>query len=98
MDETVIVDCTLGALVRRPLSEAETAQRMKDLAEAERVQRDRDTAERDRDTALGKLAKAAGLSIGEVKHAVGVGRDSPVPDPDKLKRRAERRRPPRGTP
>jgi len=87
VDETVIVDCKTGTQVRRALSEDEKLQRQADHAETERVANDQDTENRVREAVLTKLAGAAGVTVDEVKRALGVGRSGEGPDPDKLRKR-----------
>lgn len=71
MDESVIVDCRTGGSVRRPFTPSEETQRVKDTEEHERLKADREEKEAERTSVLSKVAKTAGITVDDLKRALG---------------------------
>lgn len=83
MDEVVIIDCSTGEHVRRPMNASEAAQLVKDDEEAESVKRAKDVVENERNNTLGKVAEAAKIPLADLKRSLGAGVVAVTPDPDK---------------
>ncbi|MDQ3763371.1 MAG: hypothetical protein M3460_17610 [Actinomycetota bacterium] len=88
-NEAVLVDCSTGTLIRRELSENEQLDRQHRKTEHDRVREEIEAQGRRRDQALQKLATAAGVSLTDLKDALGMGDDTVVEDPNKRKPRQD---------
>ncbi|MDQ3760965.1 MAG: hypothetical protein M3460_04500 [Actinomycetota bacterium] len=88
-NEAVLVDCSTGTLIRRELSETEQLDRQHRKTEHDRVREVIESRGRRRDQALQKIAATAGVSLADLKDALGVGDDTVVEDPDKRKTRQD---------
>lgn len=71
MDEVVTVDCSTGEAIRREMNAEELAQRETDNAAYEKQQQAQEEAHAARESVLTKVAKSAGVSVDELKTALG---------------------------
>lgn len=85
-DEKVILDCSLGTVIRSELSLSEQAQRRDDAQLQSELASDREAKATRREFVLNKMANTVGLDVDEIKDALGVG-NRPVQERPQRQRR-----------